>query len=102
MAVIDSCIEDGILVDILSAERARIMASVLAGFNKRAYGRIMKSEGYEDGYDAGVDFGCQEEKTSVITRMLANHYSDVEIMTIANCSQEMIDTARSKINKKQA
>ena len=96
MAVIDSCIEDGILADILSAERARIMASVLAGFNKRAYTRVIKSEAYEDGYDAGVDFGMQQSLQSTITRMIANNYSDVEIMTIANCSQETIDEVRSR------
>ena len=108
MAVIDSCIEDGILADILSAERARIMASVLAGFNKKAYTRVIKSEAYEDGYDAGVDFGIQQgihqglqqglqqSLQSTITRMIANHCTNDEIITYTGCTQETIDEVRSK------
>lgn len=49
LGVIDSCIRDHILEDILSKERSRIMASILSQFDADKYVEVVKQESYERG-----------------------------------------------------
>ena len=42
---IESCIEDGILTDILKKEKVRIMASILAEFDEVGYAQMLRDEG---------------------------------------------------------
>ena len=46
---IESCIEDGILTDILKKEKVRIMASILAEFDEVGYAQMLRDEGKEEG-----------------------------------------------------
>ena len=55
LQIIEQCINEGILADILSKERDRIMDSYLSHFDLDEYGDVMKEEGYEDGYEDGYE-----------------------------------------------
>ena len=50
---IESCIEDGILTDILKKEKVRIMASILAEFDEIGYAQMLRDEGREQGIEEG-------------------------------------------------
>ena len=50
---IESCIEDGILTDILKKEKVRIMASILAEFDEVGYAQMLRDEGREQGKEEG-------------------------------------------------
>ena len=52
--VIDECIADGILTDILTYERSRIMESFLSHFDADEFVDFIKHESFEDGYDSGI------------------------------------------------
>ena len=57
---VESCIADGVLADILRAQKAEVVQMVLEGFDQEAYEKAMKKEGYEDGYQEGKEDGYQE------------------------------------------
>ena len=59
MQTIDDCIQDGILRDILIQQKAEVMQMILETFDKESYEKAVKSEAYEDGYQAGMDEGYQ-------------------------------------------
>ena len=46
---IDECIENGILLDILTKERNEVLAVVLETFNKELYEKNLKADAYEEG-----------------------------------------------------
>ena len=50
---IDVCIEQGILLDILTAERAEVFMYILESFDKELYERDLKKNAYDDGVKDG-------------------------------------------------
>ena len=46
---IDACIEKGILLDILTAERTEVFMYILESFDKELYERDLKQNAYDDG-----------------------------------------------------
>ena len=50
---IDECIEKGILLDILTVERAEVFMYILESFDKELYERDLKKNAYDDGVKDG-------------------------------------------------
>lgn len=50
---IDACIEKGILLDILTVERAEVFMYILESFDKELYERDLKKNAYDDGVKDG-------------------------------------------------
>ena len=50
---IDACIEKGILLDILTAERTEVFMYILESFDKELYERDLKQNAYDDGVKDG-------------------------------------------------
>lgn len=87
--IIDSCIYDGILADILSKERGRIMECFLSHFDADEYINFVKQEGYDSGYDSGTI-------NNTIMFFLKNHISKSVAMKETNLSEEDFDKAVEK------
>ena len=62
---IESCIEDGILTDILKKEKVRIMASILAEFDEVGYAQMLREEGRLEGEKEGIKQGREEGKNRI-------------------------------------
>ena len=54
LKVIDSCIEENILADILRKERVRVMDSVLAEFDIDDFAKMTYEDGYDFGYNSAI------------------------------------------------
>lgn len=62
--VIDECIEEHILEDILGKERKRIMETILSQFDADKYVDGVRKESFDEGFDKGVE-SCQSEIDSL-------------------------------------
>ena len=60
---VDECIQQDILKDILTAQKAEVIQVVLETFDQEKYEKAMKQEGYEDGYNAGKSDGYNSGRT---------------------------------------
>lgn len=60
---VDECIQQDILRDILTAQKAEVIQVVLETFDQEKYEKAMKQEGYEDGYNAGKSDGYNSGRT---------------------------------------
>ena len=49
----DSCIEEGILKDVLIRQKTEVMHMLLTEFDEKKYKRSVYQDGYEDGESAG-------------------------------------------------
>jgi hypothetical protein len=58
---IDDCIQNNILRDILQKERLRVMASILSEFDEVGYKEMIRQEAYEEGHEAGLEEGREQE-----------------------------------------
>ena len=61
---INKCIADGILADILRVHRKEVSAMYLEEYDEERHKRIIREEGYEDGFEAGKATGFEAGKTS--------------------------------------
>ncbi len=68
MRTIDDCIRDGILRDILIQQKAEVVQMILETFDKESYEKAVKSEAYEDGYQAGKEFVLKEKVKKKLSR----------------------------------
>ena len=49
----DTCIQDGVLKDILTEQKSEVIQMVLETFDQEKYEKAMHQEGYDDGYSDG-------------------------------------------------
>ena len=56
LAVLD-CLDQGILTEILGKERAAVMRFILEEFDQKKYEKVIREDGYEDGYASGTKDG---------------------------------------------
>ena len=63
-AMIEYCIEHGILEDILRKHRSQVLGSLLEEFDEKKYARTLWEEGYEAGREEGYASGKEEGYTS--------------------------------------
>ena len=68
MQTIDDCIRDEILRDILIQQKAEVVQMILETFDKESYEKAVKSEVYEDGYQAGKEFVLKEKVKKKLSR----------------------------------
>lgn len=73
--IIDECISGNILADVLTAERNRVMTTILAQFDAEKYIEYER----EYSYSEGLEMGRSEERANTIRRMLESGKSPSEI-----------------------
>ena len=76
---IDECMKEGILLDILTEERAEVYMYILESFDKELYERDLKQDAYEDGIKAGERLGEQNKLISLIKTKLTKGKSVEQI-----------------------
>ena len=67
---IDACIEKGILLDILRAERTEVFMYILESFDKELYERDLKQNALDDGKQVGMEAGRKEGKNETLISMI--------------------------------
>ena len=91
---VDECIQEDILKDILTAQKAEVIQVVLETFDQEKYEKAMKQEGYEDGYNDGrsdgYSAGCEEGLRQLICTLMdiRKKYGMSEGEIIAEISQK--------------
>lgn len=105
---IDECIEKGILLDILTEERAEVFMYILESFDKELYERDLKenaiaeglaegrAQGLEEGRAEGRAEGRLEEKRELIKKKLAKGKSLEEI---ADALEDEVDVIKEIIKE---
>ena len=86
---IDACIEKGILLDILRAERTEVFMYILESFDKELYERDLKQNAYEDGMQEGRKVGKNETLISMIRIKLEKGKT---VQQIADELEETVET----------
>ena len=54
---VSDCLDQGILTEILGKERAAVMRFILEEFDQKKYEKVIREDGYEDGYASGTKDG---------------------------------------------
>ena len=86
---VDYCIKAGILSEFLRKNRAEVIMLSIFEYDEEAHHKLLYEEGMEQG---------SENRTRIIVRnMLSRGMSDEDIMTIAECGQELIEQVRERI-----
>jgi hypothetical protein len=65
---VNSCIEDGILSELLIAHKAEVARMLLTEFNEEEYIDMVKAEGIEIGKSEGIEIGKKE----IILELISN------------------------------
>ena len=80
--VIDECIEEHILEDILGKERKRIMETILSQFDADKYVDGVRKESFDEGFDEGFDKGSESRQSEIdsLSNEISNLKSEVEIL----------------------
>ena len=100
MRTIDDCIRDGILRDILIQQKAEVVQVILETFDKEKYEKAVKSEAYEDGYQAGKDEGYRAGKESVLREKIKKKLSRGKTaQEIAEDLEESLETVEKLITQ---
>ena len=105
---VDECIQQDILRDILTAQKAEVIQVVLETFDQEKYEKAMKQEGYEDGYNSGRTDGYSAGREDGLRQLISalmdirEKYGMSESEIIAEISQKYNlteDEAVQKINE---
>ena len=86
---VDECIEEGILAEFLRENRAEAIKVSIYEYDEELHFRTLYEEGVEDGIEQSLRI--------TIRNMLARGMSDEDIMSIAECAQELINQVRETI-----
>ena len=68
---VDECIQQDILRDILTAQKAEVIQVVLETFDQEKYEKAMKQEGYEDGYNDGRTDGYSAGREDGLRQLIS-------------------------------
>jgi hypothetical protein len=90
------CIEHHILEVFLRKYRQEVLGMLLEEFDVKKYERSLREEGREEGLEIGLATGRAEKQDSIIRNMLRRGFSDEEICSLVECSQETLDEVRGK------
>ena len=96
---IDVCIEKGILLDILTAERTEVFMYILESFDKELYERDLKQNAYDEGMQTGIKVGENQKLVSLIKTKLEKGKSVEQIADELEESLEIIVKMISSMNK---
>ena len=93
---VDECIQQDILKDILTAQKAEVIQVVLETFDQEKYEKAMKQEGYEDGYNAGKSDGYNNGFEEGLHQLISTL---IDVQKKYNIPEkEIIDEIREKFN----
>ena len=80
---VDECIQNDILADILTSQKAEVIHVILETFDLEKYEKAVKREGFDEGYDKGLNAERKNgirQLISALREMQADHpISDEEI-----------------------
>lgn len=93
MQMIDDCIRDEILKDILIQQKAEVVQMILETFDQEKYEKAVKNEAFEDGYQAGKEAVLMEK----IKKKLARGKTAEEIAQDLEESKETIQEIIDRI-----
>ena len=77
--VMDECINQNILKDILTQQRAEVLGVLLSTFNKELYEKGLKDNAYNEGLTQGRTEGAQDKLYEQIRKKIAKGKSVEEI-----------------------
>ena len=92
---IDACIEKGILLDILTVERAEVFMYILESFDKELYERDLKQNAYDDGLQAGIEVG---ENNKLISQIKIKLEKGKSVDQIAEELEETVESIEKLIS----
>jgi len=75
----NSCIERGVLEDILLKNKAEVMDMLLTEYDEKKHMKAIRKEGYEDGLEEGMQKGIEQKLETQIRKKLAKGKS-VEVI----------------------
>ena len=97
----DSCIDDDIMAEFLKKEKGGVIRMHVLDYNEEKHRESLIQEGIEKGIAEGISQGIAEgisEKTMIVIKnMLLRGQTDEDIIAIAECTQEQIDSVRREI-----
>ena len=82
--VIDECIEEHILEDILGKERKRIMETILSQFDADKYVDGVRKESFDEGFDEGFDKGVKSRQSEINSLKVTLSEKDAENQKLKN------------------
>ena len=89
---IDACIEKGILLDILKAERTEVFMYILESFDKELYEQDLKQNAYDDGMEVGRKEGVKEgENKKLISQIRIKLDKGMNVNQIAAELEETVE-----------
>jgi predicted transposase YdaD len=91
---IDACIEKGILLDILTAERTEVFMYILESFDKELYERDLKADAYEDGVRAGIREG---ENNKLVSQIKIKLEKGKNVEQIADELEESVENIQNLV-----
>lgn len=78
---VDECIEQGILAEFLSAQRAEVISVSITEYNHEKHMRIVKEEGIEEGIaqgiEQGIEQGIAQGKAESLLIMLEGRFGEI-------------------------
>lgn len=94
---VDSCIDDDIMAEFLKKEKGGVIRMHVLDYNEEKHRESLIQEGIEKGISQGIAEGISEKTMIVIKNMLLRGQTDEDIIAIAECTQEQIDSVRREI-----
>ena len=90
---VDSCIDDDIMAEFLKKEKGGVIRMHVLDYNEEKHRESLIQEGISQGIAEGIS----EKTMIVIKNMLLRGQTDEDIIAIAECTQEQIDSVRREI-----
>ena len=94
------CISEGILRNLLTKERAEVIAMCLYEYNEEQHLKTVFEEGQEDGFQKGRQEGREEgrleERVDLARRMLAEGLSIETVERISQLSRDELQVIQSE------
>lgn len=67
---VDSCIEEGILSDILEKNRAKVRNLILYEYDEQKHMEIVRDNAKEEGIEVGIEAGRESERVAIIRKKM--------------------------------
>lgn len=96
--IIDSCIKDHILEDILTKERIRIMQTILSQFDADKYVDAIKQQSYDSGFGSGIITGTLN---TLVSLYLKSRITKSDAIENSKLSESEFDEAVAQYLDKQ-
>ena len=98
----DSCIEEGILKDVLIRQKTEVMHMLLTEFDEKKYKRSVYQDGYEDGVREGEISGFTKGEASGFTKGEASGFTKGEASGLRKGQAQGREDALRDLARKKA